>query len=154
VIVVISKIKYAHLGIPILWEFVTRWPNFVRDNRIIVSSYNSFPPNCPDNIIPNSRGIDGSNIKLRFINHAEMAGILFAASEGISLKGCTLFCQGHPCSNCSRALVTCGVTHWIIGNKPYKADEQEKLLRNFWVEVGKVKIEYIDLENQNEKSKK
>lgn len=116
---------------------------FVRDNRIIVSAYNSFPPNCPDNIMPNSRGIDGADMKLRFTNHAEMAGILFAASEGISLKGCTLFCQGHPCSNCSRALITCGIRHWVIGSKPYKADEQEKLLREFWVEVGNVKIERI-----------
>lgn len=115
---------------------------FVRNNRIIVTSYNSFPPDCPDNIMPNSRGDDNSPVKLKFMNHAEMAGILFAASEGISLNGCTLYCQGHPCSSCSRALITCGVKNWIIGNKSYQADSEEKLLREFWVEVGKVNIKY------------
>lgn len=111
---------------------------FVRDNRIICTSYNSSPPNMPDNIIPNTRDIN--KFKHLFVNHAEESGILWAAREGISLRGCKLYIQGHPCSSCCRKLITVGVTDWIIGDKKYQADEQELILRRFWVEYGKVRI--------------
>lgn len=110
---------------------------FVRDNRIIATGYNSFPADSIDNILPNNR-LDG--LKYKMVLHAEENAILFAAKNGISLDGCTLMCQGHPCSECCKKLISVGVKNWIIGNRPYQCDEKEVLLRNLWVKMHNVKI--------------
>ena len=116
---------------------------FVKDNRIVVSGYNAFPENMPDNLLPNTR--DEKKFKYLFINHAEEAAIYFAAKKGISLEGSIFYCLGHPCSSCCRRLLSVGVTDWRIGNKMYQMDRQEELLQRFWKKVGKVSCKNIDI---------
>ena len=112
----------------------------VKDGRIISTGYNGFPPGLPDELIPNNR-LDG--LKYKFICHAEKNAIYNAAKEGICLQNSVIYITGIPCSDCSKALVAVGIKKWIIGDKEYIADEQEKLLRNFWVDVFDVKIQHI-----------
>ena len=112
----------------------------VNDGRIISTGYNGFPPNMPDEIIPNIRK---DNKKYCFINHSEANAIYNAAKEGISLHNSKIYVTGIPCSNCAKALVTVGITEWIIGDVKYIADEKEELLRNFWIDAFNVKITHL-----------
>jgi len=41
--------------------------------------------------------------------HAEANAIYFAANHGISLEGCTLYCNFSPCMKCAEAIVQSGI---------------------------------------------
>lgn len=114
-----------------------------KNNRIISVGFNGWPPGSPDKIIPNIR-----NFKNNFVNHSEENLIFNAAKEGISVQGGKLFVTGHPCSNCCRKLVTCGILDWVVGSKTYRqSSEEDQLMRKFWVENFNVQIKYLENEN-------
>ena len=119
---------------------------FVRDNREIISGYNGFPSGADDSYLPKDRS---NPMKYRMINHAEMSAILFAAKEGISLKGSTLICLGHPCSDCCKNLVSIGVTKWIIGNRKHSKQDDpiERALCRHWMSEFGVNVSFYDLES-------
>lgn len=48
--------------------------------------------------------------KYPLIVHAEENCILNAARIGVSLKGCTSYCEWSPCSTCARMLIQAGIT--------------------------------------------
>lgn len=41
--------------------------------------------------------------------HAEANAIYFAAKQGISLKGATMYCTHSPCTDCAEAIVQAGI---------------------------------------------
>jgi len=47
--------------------------------------------------------------KYRRVIHAEMNAIGLAAREGISLKGCHLYCTHFPCLECAKLISTAGI---------------------------------------------
>lgn len=109
------------------------------DNEIRSTGFNGFP-----------RGVDETWAsrwerpeKYHWIEHAERNAIYNAARMGISLKGCTLYQPGLPCSDCARGIVQSGIT-WVIsrGRKmPTKTakdkwDESQKIGQTILKEGG------------------
>ena len=80
----------------------------VKDGRIISTGINGTAPgytNCDD--IFNKSDFD-RELHHQFSNtyeiHAEMNMILYAAKNGISLEGATLYCSMLPCWNCIKPI--------------------------------------------------
>lgn len=114
---------------------------FVRNNRIISTGFNGFPPASKDTEIPNVRK-DGA--KYPFMNHAEESAIFNAAKEGVSLNGCTAYITGLPCSLCARKLVSVGIFNWVVGNVGYVCSEEDSLLRQYWIDTFNVSVKQFD----------
>lgn len=114
---------------------------FVRDKRIVAVGYNGFPPGSDDSSLPNSR--DPNGFKYKAVCHAETNAIYYAARYGTSLDGCTLYCQGHPCSECCKALLSVNVKNWVIGSRSHQVSEQELLWMRFWTEHYGINIKRI-----------
>ena len=53
--------------------------------------------------------------KYLYASHAEANLVAFAAREGISTKGCVVYCTHHPCSSCARTLIQSGVCEVVVG---------------------------------------
>lgn len=111
----------------------------VRDNRIISTGFNGFPPGSPDHIIPNIRPW-----KYVAMNHAEESAIFDAARRGVSIEGCRAYVSGHPCCYCCRKLISVGVLDWIIGKTGFQQTDQEKDLTRFWLEKFNVKVRVFE----------
>lgn len=107
----------------------------VRDNVIIATGFNGFPPGSDDIFLPNTRPE-----KYKFVNHAEESLIYIAAKNGVSLDGCTLYVSGQPCCHCARKLISVGITDWVIGPISHVSSSTEALLYKYWVESFKVKV--------------
>lgn len=63
--------------------------------------------------------------KYLYASHAEMNVIAFAAREGITTKGCTLFVTHMPCSACARLIIQAGVKSIIIGDGKTSMPQEE-----------------------------
>lgn len=53
--------------------------------------------------------------KYLYASHAEANLVAFAAREGISTKGCTVYVTHYPCSACARTLIQAGVGLVVVG---------------------------------------
>lgn len=63
--------------------------------------------------------------KYLFASHAEANLIAFAAREGISTKGCSVYVTHYPCSSCARSLIQAGVERVVVGpGKTSMPDEE------------------------------
>ena len=79
----------------------------VKDRRILATGYNgSLPgdPHCEDS------GCDVVDNHCQRTVHAEINALLQAARFGIAIEGASLYCTLEPCVNCTKALITAGVT--------------------------------------------
>lgn len=92
-----------------------------RNGRAISWGYNGAPPGMP-HCIENNHGwgrdaIDGSEVDLgcRNATHAEANALAFAARQGISTDGATLYVTVSPCEVCSRLLIAAGITRVVWG---------------------------------------
>ena len=93
----------------------------VKDGRILSTGYNGTPAgyqNCCDYW-------DGKYTKehhewsKQYEIHAEMNALIWAAREGISIKGATIYVTLEPCSECSKNLIASGIKR-IVYDKPYE----------------------------------
>ena len=85
----------------------------VKDNRVISTGYNGFPPGIADDERLNVR-----EDKYKLVVHAELNAILNAAKHGIALKGTTIYVDGlHACSACAKAIVCAGITRVVMRQK-------------------------------------
>ena len=78
----------------------------VKDNRIVATGYNgtiSGADNTCELIV------DGELVTREDVLHAEENVILFAAKDGRSTDGCTLYTTLSPCFKCSRMIAQCGI---------------------------------------------
>lgn len=88
----------------------------VKDNRPISTGYNgnySGSMNCPGAakcLTPEGR-CGGDTI------HAEMNAILFAAKNGISTDGSTIYVTCAPCKNCAKAIIQAGIRRVVYGSE-------------------------------------
>jgi dCMP deaminase len=69
--------------------------------------------------------------------HAEENVILFAAKNGMSTSGSTLYITMSPCFKCSRMIAQCGIKK-VIYDEEYRDTRGLDLLRNNKVEVIKL----------------
>jgi len=86
----------------------------VRDRHILATGYNGAPSgvkHCAElGCLRQKLGIpSGERHEICRGIHAEQNAIIQAAISGVSINGCDVFCTTHPCLQCSKMLVNCGV---------------------------------------------
>lgn len=98
----------------------------VKDGRILSTGYNGTPAgytNCCD-------FWDGKYTKEHhewsktYEIHAEMNAIIWAARQGISIEGATIYVTLEPCSECSKNLIASGIKR-IVYKTPYEHTHSE-----------------------------
>lgn len=83
----------------------------VKDGRIISTGYNGAPsglPHCLDfGCIPKEDGGCDRTV------HAEANAIVFAAKNGISTDGSTMYCSYSPCMTCAKLIINAGIKRLV-----------------------------------------
>jgi len=95
-------------------------------NHIISTGYNGFPPNVNDAELPTTRPE-----KYPYMIHAEMNAMLHSE---VSLKGATLYVTHSPCMECSKNILTSGITR-VVYDKTYSFEGIE-FLRKFGFNIS------------------
>jgi len=116
----------------------------VKDGRILSTGYNGTPAgftNC-------SEHWNGEYTKEHhewsktYEIHAEMNAIIWAAREGISIKGATIYVTLEPCSDCSKNIIASGIKR-IVYAKEYE-HTHSSIISKFLEDNG-VSIEKLSL---------
>lgn len=70
--------------------------------------------------------------------HAEVNCILYAAKNGISVDGCSIYCTTQPCVNCAKTIAAAGIKK-VIYKTPYNREpEALEFLKKAGIEVVRV----------------
>ena len=110
-----------------------------RDHRAISWGYNGAPPGMP-HCRENNHGYGANVAKLavgegcRNATHAEANALAFAARQGISTDGGTLYVERSPCEQCARLCIAAGIAR-VVFLVPYRDESGVTMLRNAEVEV-------------------
>jgi len=83
----------------------------VKNGRILSTGYNGTPPgftNCSEHW-NNEYTDEHHEWSKTYEIHAEMNAIIWAAREGISIDGATIYVTLEPCSDCSKNLIASGI---------------------------------------------
>ena len=94
----------------------------------IITGYNGFVPNAPDDKLPKTRPE-----KYEYMQHAERNAIRLAARYGRATNGGVAFCTMSPCAECTRALYTAGVSKVIFKEK-YRTFEEVLKMKDIKVQ--------------------
>lgn len=94
----------------------------VKDRRIISTGYVGSPPGLPHCIDVGCEIVEGSPGCIRTV-HAEANAIAFAAKNGVSLEGSTVYTTLAPCRTCKHLLLSAGVTR-VVYATAYRADKE------------------------------
>ena len=95
-----------------------------RDRRILTTGYNGAPKgvaHCTE------VGCLLVNDHCQRVTHAEANAVVQAALHGISIEGATAYCTHQPCINCSKLLISAGVSK-IVYATPYPDQVASDLL--------------------------
>jgi dCMP deaminase len=121
-----------------------------KDTRIISIGYNGPPSgthNC-DVEFPNEGCPRDSKGSCSLALHAEQNAILYAAKNGATIEGATIYVTLSPCISCARIIFSMKIKKVIFyksyaNYKGLATDEGVDFLRKFGVEV----VQYDDLHN-------
>ncbi len=111
----------------------------VKDNRPISTGYNgdyAGSENCPGAsfcLTPNGR-CGGDTI------HAEMNALLFAARNGISTDGASIYITCAPCKNCAKAIIQAGIKE-VYFNEVYRDMSGVEILEKAKIPVHQINSE-------------
>lgn len=99
----------------------------VKSNRIVSMGYNGSPPGAP-HCFDLGCDVDEDNhdAGCQRTVHAEANAISFAAREGVSTKGATMYSTHAPCLKCAQLIVTCGIAEFIYV-RDYRAERLDVL---------------------------
>lgn len=120
----------------------------VRDKRILTTGYNGAPAgveNCVEKgeCLRNRLKIEsGTHAEICYSVHAEQNAIIQAAREGLSLKGCVLYCTHQPCVVCAKMIINAGIKEVV-----YKEGYPDKFSVDICNEAGVKLIRYDELED-------
>lgn len=92
-----------------------------KDSRIISTGYNGVPaglPHCEH---------DGTEESCGKAVHAEANAIAFAARNGISTEGATLYVTHSPCLDCAKLIINAGIST-VYYRTPYRTQDGIELL--------------------------
>lgn len=111
----------------------------VRDKRVITTGYNGVPSkisHCADVgcLRDKLKVPSGERHELCRGLHAEQNAIIQAATHGVSILGCTLYCTNMPCSICSKMLINAGIVKIYYG-EGYADSLGEEMLQEAGIEV-------------------
>lgn len=112
------------------------------DNEVRTTGYNSFPRRLNDDL----PGRQEKPEKFYWFEHAERNAMDNATLTGTSLKGCRMYTNGIPCTNCARGIIQSGILEVIVDeewNKTNSGQDLEEAKRTIQMfrETG-VKIRY------------
>ncbi|MEA3227803.1 MAG: dCMP deaminase family protein [Campylobacterota bacterium] len=116
----------------------------VKDGRILSTGYNGTPPgfvNCCD-YWDNQYTAQHHEWSKTYEIHAEMNAIIWAAREGISIEGATIYVTLEPCSECSKNLIASGIKR-IVYAKEYEhtnSDIISKFIKDNGVIIEKLTV--------------
>lgn len=105
-----------------------------RDGRIISMGYAGAPAGLP-HCIDVGCIIDEHGGCIRTV-HAEANAIAFAAKNGISTDGATLYCTMSPCLNCAKLIINSGIKE-VVYKEEYRNKDGINLLKEAGVKVGR-----------------
>lgn len=92
----------------------------VKNNRIISTGYNGFLAKIPHKCIMRD-GHEQNTI------HAEQNAIGDAAKRGVKIKNSTIYITHSPCINCTKFIISSGITKVIYGELYRKDNLVEKI---------------------------
>jgi dCMP deaminase len=93
------------------------------DNEIRTTGYNSFPRRLNDNLPERQEKPE----KKYWFEHAERNAVYNATLIGASLKGCKMYTNGIPCTDCARGIVQSGILEVIVDEEWNKSNSGEDL---------------------------
>ncbi len=116
----------------------------VKDKRILATGYNGAPANVPHCLetgcLRARLGIpSGERHEICRGLHAEQNVIIQAAVHGVSISGSQIYCTTHPCVQCSKMLINCGV-RTICYCESYPDELAQQMLDEAGVELVKMAI--------------
>ena len=138
-----------------LTEHISTWSSclrrhvgavIVKDKRIMTTGYNGAPSGVQTCVekgecMRNKLNVpSGTHAELCYAAHAEQNAIIQAAKEGISLKGCTLYCTHQPCVVCAKMIINAGIKEVI-----YKEGYPDEFSRKICEEAGVKLTKFQDL---------
>ncbi len=119
----------------------------VKNGRILSTGYNGTPAgytNCRDHWDGEYTSEHHEWSKTYEI-HAEMNAIIWAAREGISVDGATIYVTLEPCSECSKNLIASGIKR-IVYDKAYEHTHSDTISK--FIKDNGVKIEQLGTKTQ------
>ena len=135
----------------LLTEHIATWSSclrrqvgavIVKDKRIMTTGYNGAPAGVKTCIergscMRNEMNIpSGTHAELCYAAHAEQNAIIQAAKEGISLKGCVLYCTHQPCVVCAKMIINSGIKE-VIYKEGYPDEFSQKICEEAGVKLTK-----------------
>lgn len=108
-----------------------------KETRIVSTGYNGMPSGmnnkCEFNEFPNISPFSGvesmmENFTKPEVVHAEANAILFAARNGLSTKGCTLYVTLSPCIECAKMIIQSGIEEVYFSERYRDSSGLELLL--------------------------
>jgi dCMP deaminase len=79
------------------------------DKAVVSTGFNDFPGGVNDTDPSRHQRPE----KYRWMEHGERNAIYYAARHGSRTKGCTLFINAPPCTDCARAIIQAGIVQVI-----------------------------------------
>ena len=136
-----------------LAELVATWSSCIREGRqvgaviakdktVMTLGYNGAPAgvkSCAERgfCLRTKLNIpSGTHSETCYAVHAEQNAILQAAKEGLSIKGCTLYCTHQPCSMCARIIINAGIKE-IVYKYGYPDDFSLEILKEAGIKLRK-----------------
>lgn len=114
----------------------------VKDGRVLSMGYNGSPSGMPHCIDEGCLlGPEGGCIRTQ---HAEANAIAWAAREGISLMGATLWVTDSPCLSCAKLIVNAGIVE-VVYLQRYRDESGIRLLNDARIVCINTSGETIDL---------
>lgn len=116
----------------------------VKDRRILATGYNGAPagvPHCLETgcLRAQMNIPSGQRHEICRGIHAEQNVIVQAAVHGISIKGAEVYCTTHPCVQCSKMLINCGITK-IHFCESYPDDLARTMLEDAGIRVERMPV--------------
>ncbi len=109
----------------------------IKEGKIIKEQHNEYVPvDQIANVEGDPRGNfkSGIHIESSLALHAEAAIVAWAAKEGISLKGATIYAETFPCPPCAKQLAYSGIKT-LYYRTGYKVLDAERILKSQGVEI-------------------
>lgn len=89
----------------------------VNDLQSVVSlGWNGFPRNINDDI----ENRHDRPQKYEWTEHAERNAIYNATLNNTSVRGCTLYCTWHPCTDCARGIIQTGIKRVVCAEPDWE----------------------------------
>lgn len=115
------------------------------DNEIRSTGYNGFPRGAVDTVLARHE----RPLKYKWYSHAERNACYNAARCGIALKGCKMYTNGIPCTDCAKAIIQSGIVEVITDkwwNDIEKVDSEEQKIANrmAWDDEAKISLEMFN----------